>query len=53
MEKLIEVWRKRKDKYDDLANKYRDSEHNFKKFTYKAMATRDCMKELMVYLESV
>lgn len=46
MEKLIKIWQERQKHYEDLAEKYRDSEHNYKKFTYKAMATRDCWKEL-------
>ena len=46
MEKLIKMWQERQKHYEDLAEKYKDNEHNFKKFTYKAMATRDCWKEL-------
>lgn len=46
MEKLIKMWQERQKHYEDLAEKYRDNEHNCKKFTYKAMATRDCWKEL-------
>jgi hypothetical protein len=45
--KLVESWRQRQLKYEDLAQKHADNEHNFKKFTYKAMATRDCWKELL------
>jgi hypothetical protein len=47
IEKLVESWRQRQLKYEDLAQKHSDNEHNFKKFTYKAMATRDCWKELL------
>ena len=46
-------WQERQIYYEDLAWKYIDNEHNYKKYTYKAMATRDCWKELAVYLESV
>jgi hypothetical protein len=47
MEKLIEMWRLRHLKYVELAEKHKDNEHNYKKFTYKAIATRDCWKELL------
>jgi hypothetical protein len=47
MEKLIKMWQERQKHYEDLAEKYKDNEHNCKKFTYKAMATRDCWKELL------
>lgn len=53
MEDLIKKWQERQIYYEDLAWKYIDNEHNYKKYTYKAMATRDCWKELVVYLESV
>lgn len=53
MEELIKKWQERQIYYEDLAQKHKDNEHTFKKYTYKAMATRDCWKELAVYLESV
>ena len=45
-EELILEWQKRQQKYEELAEKYKDDVHNNRKFTYKAMATRDCWKEL-------
>ena len=50
MEKLILEWQKRQQKYEELADKYKDDAHNNRKFTYKAMATRDCWKELALQL---
>lgn len=47
MEELIKIWQIRQKYYEDLAEKHKDNEHNYKKFTYKAMATRDCWKELL------
>ena len=44
---LIETWKDRQFKYEQLAEKHKDEEHNYTKFTYKAIATRDCWKELM------
>lgn len=44
---LIEVWKKRQATYEKVAEKYRDTDpHNYKKYTYKAQATRDCWEEL-------
>jgi hypothetical protein len=51
MKKLIKMWQERQNHYEDLAEKHRDNEHNCKKFTYKAMATRDCWKELLTEIE--
>lgn len=51
MEKLILEWQKRQQKYEELADKYKDDAHNNRKFTYKAMATRDCWKELALQLQ--
>lgn len=51
--KLIEMWQERQRYYEDLAIKYKDYEHNFKKYTYKAMATRDCWKELNTLLKKI
>lgn len=50
MENLILEWQKRQQKYEELADKYKDDAHNNRKFTYKAMATRDCWKELALQL---
>jgi hypothetical protein len=47
MEELIKMWQIRQKHYEDLAEKHKDNEHNYKKFTYKAVATRDCWKELL------
>lgn len=47
LENLIKLWQDRQIKYENLAEKYKNNEHNSKKFTYKAMATRDCWKELL------
>ena len=51
MENLILEWQKRQQKYEELADKYKDDAHNNRKFTYKAMATRDCWKELALQLQ--
>lgn len=52
MEELISLWQQRQKYYEDLAEKHKDNEHTYKKFTYKAMATRDCWKELQKILEN-
>lgn len=44
---LIEKWQERQERYEELAMMHEGDEHNHRKFTYKAMATRDCWKELM------
>jgi hypothetical protein len=44
---LVKEWRKRQDYYIDESQIHINNEHNHKKFTYKAMATRDCWKELL------
>jgi hypothetical protein len=31
--------------------KHRDSDHTYKKYTYRAQATRDCWKELLKLIE--
>lgn len=51
MENLILEWQKRQQKYEELAEKYKYDAHNNRKFTYKAMATRDCWKELALQLQ--
>lgn len=44
---LVLFWQKRQREYETLAEKHRDSEHTYKKYTYRAQATRDCWKELL------
>lgn len=51
MENLILQWQLRQQKYEELAEKYKEDPHNGKKFTYKAIATRDCWKELSLLLQ--
>ena len=51
MERLIKIWQERQNHYENLAEKHKDNEQNFKKFTYKALATRDCWKELLTDLK--
>jgi hypothetical protein len=48
---LVESWQKRQKEYESLAEKHRDSEHTYKKYTYRAQATRDCWKELLKLIE--
>jgi hypothetical protein len=48
---LVMFWQKRQKRYEDLAEKHRDSEHTYKKYTYRAQATRDCWKELLKLIE--
>jgi len=52
MSKLIRLWQVRQKYYEDLAEEYKNDEHSYKKFTYKAMATRDCWKELLNYIKN-
>ena len=51
LKSLVEEWRKRQEHYIDIADRNLDHEHTYKKFTYKAMATRDCWKELLKLIE--
>ena len=51
LKSLVEEWHKRQEHYVDVAYKYVDDAHNNRKFTYKAMATRDCWKELLKLIE--
>ena len=37
--------------YIEIDDKKLDHEHTYRKFTYKAMATRDCWKELLKLIE--
>jgi hypothetical protein len=48
---LVESWQKRQKEYEDLAEKHRDSDHTYKKYIYRAQATRDCWKELLKLIE--
>lgn len=52
LELLISEWNKRQLQYADLASQNIDCSHTTKKFTYKAMATRDCWKELLTLLNN-
>jgi hypothetical protein len=47
---LVNKWQQQQIDYEKLAEDNIESEHNNKKFTYKAMATRDCWKELLTLL---
>ena len=47
---LVLFWQKRQREYEALAEKHRDSEHIYKKYTYRAQATRDCWKELLTLI---
>ena len=51
LKSLVEEWRKRQLHYEEVAEDNITSEHNNRKFTYKAMATRDCWKELLKLIE--
>tara|TARA_R110000868_G_scaffold118306_1_gene313859 strand:- start:128 stop:433 length:306 start_codon:yes stop_codon:yes gene_type:complete len=51
LKSLVEQWHKRQEHYIDVAYKHVDNAHNNRKFTYKAMATRDCWKELLKLIE--
>jgi len=44
---LVSKWQEQQLHYEALSEKYLDDAHNNRKFTYKAMATRDCWKELL------
>jgi hypothetical protein len=50
IKKLIEKWEEDQIRYEELAVKHIDNQHNLAKFKYKAMATRDCWKELLKLL---
>jgi len=51
LKSLVEEWHKRQLRYEEVAENNITSEHNNRKFTYKAMATRDCWKELLKLIE--
>lgn len=47
IEDLIKYWKERQVSYENIAEKNRDvNQKNYEKYTYKAIATRDCWKEL-------
>jgi hypothetical protein len=48
---LVIFWQKRQRDYEIEAEKHRDCEHTYKKYTYKAQATRDCWKELLTLIK--
>ena len=50
---LVEFWQKRQRRYEALTEKHRDSEHTYKKYTYRAQATRDCWKELLSLIKKL
>jgi hypothetical protein len=47
LKSLVVEWHQRQLHYQDVAGDNITNEHTFRKFTYKAMATRDCWKELL------
>jgi hypothetical protein len=44
---LVNSWQQQQIQYETLAETHKENEHNFKKFKYKAIATRDCWKQLL------
>ena len=52
IEQLIKDWQMLQAKYEKIADDNRDNPHTYAKFTYKAVATRDCWKQLNALLES-
>jgi hypothetical protein len=50
---LVSKWQQQQVHYEILAEHYIDDQHNNRKFTYKAMATRDCWKELLTLINSI
>ena len=51
LKSLVEEWRKRQEHYIDIAYEKVADIHTNRKFTYKAMGTRDCWKELLKLIE--
>jgi len=49
---LVNKWQQQQINYETLAEHYIDDQHNNRKFTYKAMATRDYWKELLKLIEN-
>lgn len=52
IKQLIKDWQELQAKYEKLADGHRGCRHTYAKFTYKAVATRDCWKQLNALLES-
>lgn len=50
LEKLVSEWRTRQHRYQIMAKEAMNEESD-RKFVYKAMATRDCLKELLKLIE--
>jgi hypothetical protein len=50
LQSLVFKWHKLQLRYQDLADDNITNEHTNRKFTYKAIATRDCWKELLTLL---
>ena len=50
LQSLVVKWHQRQLHYQDVAEDNITHEHTNRKFTYKAMATRDCWKELLTLL---
>jgi hypothetical protein len=48
---LVNEWQERQINYETSANNFIKDHSNNIKFTYKAMATRDCWKELLELIE--
>jgi hypothetical protein len=53
IELLIAQWQQRQHDYEDLAERYKDHPLNNRKYVYKALATRDCWKELLALQEKM
>ena len=51
LKSLVKEWQQKQINYEILAEHYIEDQHNNRKFTYKAMATRDCWKELLKLIE--
>lgn len=50
---LIETWKQKQRDYEMEAEKHRSCEHTYKKYTYRAQATRDCWKELLSLIKKL
>jgi hypothetical protein len=50
LQSLVDKWHQRQLHYQDVAEDNITHQHTNRKFTYKAMATRDCWKELLTLL---
>jgi hypothetical protein len=53
LELLVHTWKQQQIQYEALAESHKENEHNFKKYKYKAMATRDCWKELLKTINEI